>query len=174
MKTSYCIAAALLLGACGTPDAAPPGEEYPVGEAAAARDVEVGEIQQIGQQLDEATAELRLRTQDLRLLPIDQVRAQLPDHAARLERLDAVLAHQGEVLRADTAGFGEVAGIHEDEHRLMREELATLRTEAGRLQTASDAELSQRWAGHLDGVDRVLSVAERSAAHMRRVVEAPR
>jgi hypothetical protein len=171
MKTSCWVVAALLFGACGTPDAAPGGEQYPASEAAEARDVEVSEIQEIGQQLDEVLSELRARTHELRLLPVNHVREQLPDHAARLERLDAVLGRQGEVLRADTAGFGHVAGIHEDEHRLAREELAVLRAEAVRLRDLDDAQLTERLGGHLDGVDRVLSVGERSAAHMRRVVD---
>lgn len=171
MRRSYCVVAALLFGACGTPDAAPGGERYPAADAADARDVEVSEIQQIGQELDEVLTELRARNHELRLLPVNHVRGQLPDHVTRLGRLDAVLARQGEILRADTAGFGEVAGIHEDEHRVAREELAVLRAEAARLGELDDERLMERMGGHLDGVDRVLSVGERSAAHMRRVVD---
>jgi hypothetical protein len=167
---SYGIIAAFLLAGCGTPDAVPAGEQYPAGQEAEARDVEVTEIQEIGQQLDEVLVELRARSQELRLLPVNHVRDQLPEHGERLDRLDAILARQGEVLRADTAGFGHVAGIHEDEHRLARQELAVLRAESARLKEVDDPQLNERLPGHLDGVDRVLSVAERSAAHMRRVV----
>lgn len=162
----------LTLGACGTPDAAPEGERYPAAEAAEERDVEVSEIRALGEALDTAAAELRRRTEELRLLPVNVVREQLEGHAQRLERLDAVLQRQGELLRADTAGFGEVAGIHEDEHRMAREELSRLRTEVEGLRGAPPEDFTRRWQGHLDGVERVLSVAERSAAHMRRVVAA--
>jgi hypothetical protein len=63
--------------------------------------------------------------------------------------------------------MGQMMGMSGEEHRTMQEEMAALRADAERLQTAPPNEVAERMPAHLDRLERMVATMEEAADHMR-------
>ncbi|MDW7712322.1 MAG: hypothetical protein SCH98_17790 [Deferrisomatales bacterium] len=63
--------------------------------------------------------------------------------------------------------MGGMMGMSGEDYRAMMEEMEALRREMESLQTASRSEVRERMPAHLDQLEQMADMMERTAAHMR-------
>jgi hypothetical protein len=167
--------------ACGE-TAAPPADEGAGTVAAAPGDtghahgmpgmqMDHSAMQRHAHEADSAVAAMRGHVQQMRQLSAEQQHARVGEHVSHVSRMLSLMdRHMREMdhgMGMDDAQMGEMMGMTADEHRQMMEQMRTLRSEAERLQTASQAEIRQQMPGHLDRIESMLRMMEQSADHMR-------
>ena len=92
-------------------------------------------------------------------------------HATQVSRMLGLMERQ---MREMDMGMGmsdqemgQMMGMSGEGHRAMQEEMAALRADAERLQTASPDEVVERMPAHLDRLERMVTMMEETAEHMR-------
>ncbi|CAN5730950.1 hypothetical protein BH23GEM9_BH23GEM9_20380 [soil metagenome] len=168
------VVAALAIGACSSGDSAsemdtadptpPAGEHGGMAMDSAA-------MQQHAQEADSVVRAMRQHADRLRQLPPAEWPARMNDHVARVA---GMLAMMDRHIREMNVGMGsghehmsEMMGMTAEDHTAMMAEMGALRADAETLQTATAAQVTQLMPAHLDRLERMLSMMERGAAHMR-------
>jgi hypothetical protein len=95
----------------------------------------------------------------MRQLPPEQQHAQMGDHAARVSRMLGMMQRQDREMDMGMGMSGE-------EHRRMMNEMQAVRAEAEALQTAPVGEVRARMPAHLDRLEALTRMVQRSAEHM--------
>jgi hypothetical protein len=171
---------AMATAACG--GAEPEAASEPVAATAPAGDTAHPHHGMGGMQMDHATmqrhmqegdsmaAVMRAHVQRMRGLSPEQQHARIGEHVSQLSRMlgmmDRHMREMGHGHAMDDAGMQEMMGMSMAEHERMMGEMRTLRAEAERLQTASQAEVRQLMPGHLGRLEGMLEMMDHHhAAH---------
>jgi hypothetical protein len=124
------------------------------------------------QEADSMVAAMRVHVQQMRQLSLDEQHARIGEHVSQISRMlsmtDRHMREMDHGMRMDDAHMGEMMGMSAEEHRHMMEQMGALRSEADRLQTASQAEIRQLMPDHLGRLELMIQMMERSAAHLHR------
>lgn len=160
-----CLGLVLALAACTAdePHVAreAPDTTLPLGEASAAR-AEPGAVR-LADRLGETARELHEHARAMRVVPPPQAGEAMEEH---VRVLDDALRMMEQQVRA--GGNDALQGATGERHRVVRDEIRTLRAEAEELRGASEDEVRARLPGHLDRLDRVAETMENMAAEVRR------
>lgn len=158
---------ALALAACG-PEEAPRAVEAPAEEPT---HPDSAMTRRHAEELDAAVTGMREHVRSVRQASPDQWHARVGEHAPRVARMLGTVERQ--MLELDMGigmsdeEMGEMMGMGAEDYRATMEEIKALRSEVEQLQTAPEPAVRQRMPEHLERVERILGVMERTAAHMR-------
>jgi hypothetical protein len=161
------------LTACGRDDDADPMDDTH-GEMPAGQPVEgMSGMQHHAHELDAMTPALQQHIQQMRQLTPEQQHERMGEHVTRVSQMLSLMSRQ---MREMDMGMGmsdeqmgRMMGMSGVEHRRMMDELQGIRSEVEELQTASVAEVRQRMGAHLERLEGMVAMMERSAEHMRRL-----
>jgi hypothetical protein len=123
------------------------------------------------EELDQMSSRMRQHIQEMRQLSPEQQHARMGEHVTQVARMLSLMNRQMHEMDMgmgmSDAQMGRMMGMSDDEHRRMMEEMQAIRTDVERLQTASRTAVRERMPAHLDRLDGMVQMMERSAAHMR-------
>jgi len=123
-------------------------------------------------EMDSMVVEMRQHVQEMRAETPGEWHARMDQHAPRVSSMLGMMERQVREMdmgmNMSDGHMGQMMGISQEEYRQMMEEMRILRGEVEELQTAPEATVRERMPAHLDRLERVNTMMERSAAHMRR------
>jgi len=173
---------ALTLSACA-PDRPEPADEMPaMGEdtvggtgmpgAMPGMQLDDAAMRRHAAEMDSMVVEMRQHVQEMRAAPPGEWHARMDQHAPRVSSMLGMMERQVREMdmgmNMSDAHMGQMMGMRQEEYRQMMEEMRVLRGEVEELQTAPEATVRERMPAHLDRLERMNAMMERSAAHMRR------
>jgi hypothetical protein len=173
-KFIVAVVAAIGIAACGSGDSAAETDTAastpPAGEHAGMA-MDSAAMRRHAQEADSIVREMRQHADALRQLPPDAWPSRMNAHVARVAGMLAMMdRHMREMNMSMGSAHehaGEMMDMTAEEHTAMMADLAALRADAETLQTATASRITQLMPAHLDRLERMLSMLERGAAHMR-------
>jgi hypothetical protein len=127
-------------------------------------------MQRHAQEADTTASGMQAHVARMRQLPPEQQHAQMGDHAARVSRMLGMMQRQDREMDMGMGmsdeQMGAMMGMSGEEHRRMMDQMQAVRAEVEALQTASLAEMRGRMAAHLDRLEALTGMVQRSAEHM--------
>jgi hypothetical protein len=121
-------------------------------------------------EMDSVVQDVRQHVEEMRDLPPAEWHDRMDEHAPMVAHMVGVVERQTlEMDRGLNLGdeeMGAMMGMSGEEHRSMMDDVRVLRNEIGEMQTAPEAEVAERMPAHLDRIERMLMMMDRSATHM--------
>jgi hypothetical protein len=163
-----------VLAGCGRDTEAPPQRESmpPAGEMGmGGMHEDTAMMHRHGQEMDEMAATMRQHMQSMQEMQPEHMHERMDEHASTIDRMNTMMDRQMQERQMgrgmDHDAMGRMMGISAEEHQQMVDEMRTLHSEAEQLRAASPDEVRQRMPGHMDRMQRMLQMMERSATHMQ-------
>lgn len=163
---------AVALTACG------PGEDTPPmgdGDGAMHGDMPTAQsmMEAHAQEADSMAAAMRQHLRQMRQRPAEEWYERMGEHVNRVSQMLGLMNRQMREMDMgmdmDDEAMGGMMGMSGEEHRRMMNEMRSLRTDLEQLQTASTAQVRQRMPDHLDRLEGMVVMMERSAEAMGRM-----
>lgn len=169
------MAVAMLAGACAREQEPAPAtddamQDMPGMHDMAGMPVDTAMMRRHAAEAQALAGRLRTHVREMRALPREQWHERMGEHAGSVSAMMTLMTRQMREMDMgmgmDDEHMGRMMGMTGAEHRRMLDEMQALRSEAEELQTASAALVRERMPAHLDRVERMIEMLERSAAHM--------
>jgi len=180
VRTSMMVLLGVALAACGADSRGPAAAHHTDSDQGAAGGVSghgMGgthmtrtAMHQHVREAEAMLAVMRPHLQEMRQLSPAQQHDRMGEHLSLVSRMQGMMEQHmrdmGHGMGTDHEHMTGASGMRPEDHRQMKEQMRTLRSQIERLQIASRAEVGQQMPQHLDHLEEMLRHMENGARHM--------